>query len=67
VSQGAAEVGEGDIHIVVVACPSTAESSKGVMLPEARSIGRVTAVTWQVGVEAEEGHGGGGWGGGVFE
>lgn len=42
-----------DIHIVV-ACPAAAQPSKGIVLPEARSIRRVSAVTWEIAVKAEE-------------
>jgi hypothetical protein len=44
-----------NLHIIV-ACPSTTQSSKSIVLAEARGIGRVAAVTWKVGVEAEERH-----------
>lgn len=48
-----------EIDDIVVACPAAAQSSKSVVLAEAGRIGRVAAITRQIGVEAEERHGGG--------
>jgi hypothetical protein len=45
-----------DVHLAI-GCPST-KRSKGVVLAKARRVGRVTAIPWEAGIEAEERHGG---------
>jgi len=47
-----------EVDGVVVGGPSTGEPSKGVVLAEAGRVGGVAAVLGEIGVEAEEGHGG---------